>query len=370
MYHRYDKLGDAALVALVLAGEREAFDPLLLRYYPSVLRLCQRLLGSVSEAQDAAQEAALQAFLGLRQLQEPDRFGAWLHGTAANLARTALRRRRQLSLESLGTLQTVPTAAEASPEDTLVAREAHDAILAALDGLSVVNREAVVRFYMEGYSYSELSGLLAVPVSTIKGRLFKGRRQLMMSLESVAHEALKPDRRQKEHVMETEAMVEVSIEGIRTLQQDGNERKVAVLREEHSERVLPIWIGSFEAGSIDVALRGEQPARPLAHDLTLRMLETLGARIERVLVTNLVAATFYAQIVLRHDDHSYDVDARPSDGLALAVRAGVPIYVAREVIESSGFDPRQVSLEDFSAARQAEVAMILERQRVREGEQG
>ena len=73
---------DAALVARTLAGEREAFGPLLLRYYPSVLRLCGRLLGPASEAQDVAQEAALQAFLGLAQLHEPDRFGAWLHAIA------------------------------------------------------------------------------------------------------------------------------------------------------------------------------------------------------------------------------------------------------------------------------------------------
>ncbi len=73
-----------------MAGEREAFGPLLLRYYPSVLRLCQRLLGPALAAQDVAQEAALQAFLGLAQLHEPDRFGAWLHAIASNLACMAL----------------------------------------------------------------------------------------------------------------------------------------------------------------------------------------------------------------------------------------------------------------------------------------
>ncbi|HET9223701.1 MAG TPA: sigma factor, partial [Roseiflexaceae bacterium] len=96
-----DSPGDAALVARTLAGEREAFGPLLLRYFPSVLRLCRRLLGAVLASQDVAQEAALQAFLGLAQLQEPDRFGAWLHAIAANLARMALRRRRLLSLDAL-----------------------------------------------------------------------------------------------------------------------------------------------------------------------------------------------------------------------------------------------------------------------------
>src|ERR1700730_11188443 len=89
---------DATLVASVLAGEREAFDILLQRYSSSVLRLCTRLLGNSIEAQDIVQEAALQAFLGLTLLREPTHFAAWFHAIAINLARSALRRRREHSL--------------------------------------------------------------------------------------------------------------------------------------------------------------------------------------------------------------------------------------------------------------------------------
>jgi RNA polymerase sigma-70 factor (ECF subfamily) len=93
MTTRYNSRSDAELVTLTLAGERAAFEPLLVRHYASVERLCRRLLGSPVEAQDVAQEAALQAFLGLARLDAPVRFGAWLHAIAANLARMALRRR-------------------------------------------------------------------------------------------------------------------------------------------------------------------------------------------------------------------------------------------------------------------------------------
>ena len=96
----YDQQDDATLVASALAGEREAFDNLLARYSSSVLRLCTALLGNTLEAQDIAQEASLQAFLGLARLQEPARFAAWYHAIAANLARSALRR-RQRSLYTL-----------------------------------------------------------------------------------------------------------------------------------------------------------------------------------------------------------------------------------------------------------------------------
>jgi DNA-directed RNA polymerase specialized sigma24 family protein len=101
MNHHTDTRSDATLVTLVLAGERETFAPLLLRYYTSVARLCRRLLGPTPEAQDIVQEAALQAFLRLGELQDAARFGAWLHAIAANLARMELRRRWTLSLDAV-----------------------------------------------------------------------------------------------------------------------------------------------------------------------------------------------------------------------------------------------------------------------------
>src|SRR5918911_1075051 len=145
-----DTREDSALVALTLAGEREAFGPLLLRYYQSVVRLCQRLLGPTPAAQDIVQEAALQAFLHLARLQEPDRFGAWLHAIAANLARMALRRRRTLSLDAVND-DGAPLAlrwadGRPTPEEIYAARETHDAIVAALNELSAVNREVVIGF--------------------------------------------------------------------------------------------------------------------------------------------------------------------------------------------------------------------------------
>ena len=97
----YEDQDDATLIASVLVGERAAFDILLQRYSSSVLRLCSRLLGNTVEAQDILQEASLQAFLGLARLREPARFAAWFHAIAANLARSALRHRHELSLQQL-----------------------------------------------------------------------------------------------------------------------------------------------------------------------------------------------------------------------------------------------------------------------------
>ncbi len=149
----YDNQDDATLVASVRAGEREAFDSLLSRYSSSVLRLCTELLGNTFEAQDIAQEASLQAFLGLSRLQEPARFSAWFHAIAANLARSALRRRRERSLSTLSddvTLQVFWIDAPPTLEEYQMLREIHETILLALGNLSEVNRQAVIGYYLQG----------------------------------------------------------------------------------------------------------------------------------------------------------------------------------------------------------------------------
>jgi RNA polymerase sigma factor (sigma-70 family) len=342
---------DTALVARTLAGEREAFSPLLLRYYPSVLRLCGRLLGPAS-AQDVAQEAALQSFLNLAHLQEPARFGAWLHAIAANLARMELRRRRLLSLEALGDgapLTMLWSASAPTPEEVQATREVHDAIVAALGELSTVNREVVIGFYLEGYSYAELAELLGVPVSTVKGRLFKGRRQLQRTLEPLAYEVLKPDHRQrKELIMDAFELVEVHVDSMQARTELNH--RVVVLRAASEDLILPIWIGPFEADAIAMALEGQQPSRPMTHDLTMQLLETLKTRVQRVVVNKIVDNTFYAEITLAQDGHDHLVDARPSDALALAVRAGTPIYVARAVLEAAGGPDNEAFWEQATAS--------------------
>ena len=130
---------DATLVASVLAGEREAFDILLQRYWSSVLRFCTTLLGNSIEAQDITQEASLQAFLGLSRLREPARFAAWFHAIAANLARSVLRRRSVCSLDTLSdddTIQTLWIDAPLTLEEYQAEKEIHEGILLALQDLS------------------------------------------------------------------------------------------------------------------------------------------------------------------------------------------------------------------------------------------
>ena len=379
MRYRSNEPDDEEAVRRVFAGEREMFALLLRRHHASVLRLCRNILGSEAEARDVVQEATLQAFLGLKRLREPRQFGAWLHSIAANLSRSALRRRRLLSLEPFGERARSDqswTDAAPTPEEVSLARELHDTVLEALDGLSEVNREAVVGYYLEGYSYRELSELLNVPVSTVKGRLYKGRRQLEPALAPVAREILGPGRKEKADV-EANEMVEVVVDDV---MKNGFEDEsklewlreagflndlighsedgaplpggIVVLRETGGERVLPIWIGLSEALSIWNFVSGRQmspPVRPMTYDLMRQMLETLGLSVRSVAVNRLEKGTdygtYYGEILLTGGEESYRVDARPSDAVALAVRTETPIFIARPVMEQAGCETKQAFMD-------------------------
>ena len=113
---------------------------------------------------------------------------------------------------------------------------------------------------------------------------------------------------------------------------------IVILRSEEHSRILPIWIGIFEANAIALKLEGIEPPRPMTHDLLVNMLGGVNCRIQRVAINDLVDNTFFAQIFLRVESQELVVDSRPSDAIALALRAEVPIYVAETVLEKARAD--------------------------------
>ena len=110
---------------------------------------------------------------------------------------------------------------------------------------------------------------------------------------------------------------------------------IIVLRDATGDAVLPIWVGIFEANAIAVMLERIAPPRPMTHDLLRSLLDTLRARVERVVITDLRDNTFYALIHLLRGDERLAVDARPSDAMALALRANAPIFVEDAVLQKS-----------------------------------
>ena len=132
-------------------------------------------------------------------------------------------------------------------------------------------------------------------------------------------------------------MVEVVIDSVRVSLT--NQQRIVMLRESGRERYLPIWIGPYEAEAITISLQEIEVARPQTHDLLLQSLTQLGARLIRVEVVSLKKDVFYGNLVLELDGKLYDVDARPSDSIALAVRAHVPILVNSEILREAGLTP-------------------------------
>ncbi len=129
-------------------------------------------------------------------------------------------------------------------------------------------------------------------------------------------------------------MVELTIESIRVSLM--NYQRVVILKDKGSERYLPIWIGPAEADAIAVRLQEVSVARPLTHDLLRSVIDALGARVSSVIVNDLANDTFYARIVLDVDGKSMEIDSRPSDAIALAVRVKAPIYAEDSVLEKAG----------------------------------
>ncbi len=134
-------------------------------------------------------------------------------------------------------------------------------------------------------------------------------------------------------------MIEVVIDSIRVSLI--SQQRIVILREVDADRYLPIWIGIYEAEAIALALQDVEVARPLTWDLLKNIFSILDARIIRVEVTSLHDDTYYGNIVAEVDGRKIDIDSRPSDAIALAVRAHVPILVSRPILESVGVIPEE-----------------------------
>ena len=141
-------------------------------------------------------------------------------------------------------------------------------------------------------------------------------------------------------------LVEMQIESVRVHMLSN--RHVVILKDNEGDRYLPIWIGAWEASAIAMRLQGLAAERPLTHDLFAAALDRLGVRVERVVISELTDETYHARIHLERDGVQVEVDARPSDALALAVRAEVSIYAADDVLAQAALaaDPDEEVGED------------------------
>jgi len=134
-------------------------------------------------------------------------------------------------------------------------------------------------------------------------------------------------------------MVEVVIDSVRVSLM--SPQRVVVLRQTEVERYLAIWVGPYEAEHITVALQEVEMSRPLTHDLLKNVFGVFNAKILRIEIVALKGDIFYGNIVAKTDEKIIDIDARPSDAIALAVRAHVPMLVSQEVMDEAGIVPER-----------------------------
>ena len=128
-------------------------------------------------------------------------------------------------------------------------------------------------------------------------------------------------------------MLELTIDGIRVSLM--NQQRVVILRVKDTDKYLPIWIGPGEADAIALKLQNVSVPRPLTHDLLSDVISSLDAQVDRIVVSDLSDDTFYAKVVLQVNGSTMEVDSRPSDALALAVRTESPIYAEDSVVEKA-----------------------------------
>jgi bifunctional DNase/RNase len=150
-------------------------------------------------------------------------------------------------------------------------------------------------------------------------------------------------------------MIEVKVSSIRASLM--SEHRVVILKDVNAERYLPIWIGPYEAEAIALRLQNREVARPLTHDLLNNVIQKMGGEVSYITVTDLRDDTFFGRITVRLNGRQVEIDSRPSDAIALAVRANVPIFVEDNVMAQAGVAPEadvseEVSGEELSPFRE------------------
>jgi bifunctional DNase/RNase len=224
-----------------------------------------------------------------------------------------------------------------------VASEIAGRVRFAIDSLPKCQREAVTLYYLAGLTQAEAAAYLGIPAGAVKTRLHKARASLRARLEPL----------RKERSMQ----IEMQVTDVRR----AGERHILML--EGGGRELKIWVGAPEATAVAVLLEDVELPRPGTHDLTASLLRAVNTSVREVRITRLAESTFYADIVLADGT---EVDARPSDAIALALTTGAPVRVDAAVLDEAErpdpeWDDERAAADASTEGRQVLAAEVRER---------
>jgi len=319
-----DQITDAELVDQVRGGDKEAFGQLVERYQQMVGHIARKMVADEWIAHELAQEAILQAYLSLNHLRNASRFKSWLYGITLNICRSYLHDQKMdmLSLETImgGVRSDIITNFDDTVDPQTMAEEhdLHRLVLQAIEGLSSKDKEATLLFYYEQLTLQEIAALLGVSVGTIKGRLHRARKQLQKEL---ATGYLSKHRKEQREMN----MRQATIDAIR--EHSDTRQCFLVLKDDHDARLI-ICIGKAEALTIAAGLAEISPPRPMTAHLMASLFNVTGIQLKEVRIEACKDDIFYAVITVAGGKEEHDLDARPSDALALAVLMKRPIFVA------------------------------------------
>jgi RNA polymerase sigma factor (sigma-70 family) len=335
---------DTELVTLARNGDKDAFGLLVRRYQMTTRRLAMRLVTREDRAQELAQEAMHQAYLSLDQLRDPARFKSWLCGIVLNLCRSHLRERETtfFSLEAIIDglpFYTLPLfSVPATPEKIAEERELHRIVLDAVNTLASKDRDVILLFYYAQLNLQEIAVLTDSSVGAVKVRIHRARQRLKASLMLNHPEIVPQEKRRK-------VMIKVTVADVIKQERKDEEGRthaqcVIVLQDEAGKRALPMWIGPHEGSIIAMGLNefSFQHRRPLTMNFLVSLLQAIDAEVDEVRVEALKGTTYYGIVKIHCGKNVSEVDARPSDAIALAVLTGSPMFVAEDVLERTGTD--------------------------------
>ena len=327
---------DRELVILARQGDREAFGCLIERYQTLARRIALRMIIAEDATQDLVQEAMLQAYLSLNDLRNEESFRSWLYGIVLNVSKSYLREEKRRSRFSEALNDDQPeglwnsSGAPQDPQQIAIERELHNLVLSAIEELPETSREAAQLYYYESLTLHEIAAISGAAAGAIKVRLHRARKYLREKLQH-AYPEIKPETRSK---YRRQLMIKANVVDI----VKSDEKYIVLLQDEAQGKVLPMWIGPMEGTAIAMGLRAYPTARPMTFDFMVHLLDTLGAQLEEVRVEVLKDSIFYGIAKVRIGNEEKEVDARPSDVIALAVRTNSPIYVAEEVMQQASQD--------------------------------
>jgi RNA polymerase sigma factor (sigma-70 family) len=327
---------DSELVALARSGNKDAFGQLIERYQQMVRRIALGMVAHEEIARELAQEALLQAYLSLDHLRDSSRFKSWLYGIVLNVCHSYIRDQKvnPYSLEAMmgGMYRDVlyyPSPV-IDPEEIAEQRELHNTVLQAVQELSPKDRVATLLFYYEQLSMREIAAILGVSITAVKGRLHRAREQLrerlLLVYAGTEHKSTTRDR--------SKTMAQVKVAAV--IENTEIKQNAIILLDETTQRVLTIYVGAPEAMLIAMGHTEIAPARPMGIHLMINLLKATGMEFEEARIETLKDEVFYAVAKFRNGAAVHELDARPSDAIALAVLLDRPIYAAEEVLAKVG----------------------------------